>query len=330
MKYRKVKSMHDQFSELGLGCWAFSGEAVWDGYDEKASIAAIHEALELGINVFDVAPIYGFGHAETELGRALRGKSRDSVFIATKCGLVWDESFRSRNDLSAKSIFKEIDESLYRLQTDYIDLYQIHWPDPYTPIEESMEVLTRLQDQGKIRYIGASNFSVPQSLEAMKYGSLVSQQNLYNMIERNASSYHSIELTYRTEDEILPFCHQYGQAFLPYSPLLQGMLSGTFEQKGNFSGRDVRSNNPKLLGKHFNDYYELVEKLKRYCADSIGRPLNEVAINWLLYRSEVTSVICGVQNPEQVLANVKALEWTLTNEQYIGLNRIVEESGLFV
>ncbi|TVX96256.1 aldo/keto reductase [Cohnella terricola] len=324
MRYRQVASMDLKFSEVGLGCWAFSGDSVWDGYDKRSSIATIHEALDAGIQFFDVAPIYGFGQAERVLGEALAGRSRDSVVIASKCGLVWDDAKRDRIDLSGASIRDEIEASLCRLQTDYIDLYQMHWPDPLTPIEETMDMLVQLKEQGKIRYIGASNYSISLNEEANRYGPIASQQSLYNMIERNPSTYHAISLTYRTEAEILPYCKEHGQAFFPYSPLFQGLLSGRFEPEGNFSEQDVRNNNPKLRGDRFTQYYKLIESLTRYSAESIGRPMNEVAINWLLHRNEVTSVICGAQTPEQIRANAKASEWRLTDQQFAHLNDIVE------
>ncbi|RXZ83539.1 aldo/keto reductase [Paenibacillaceae bacterium] len=325
MNYRSVKSMDDKFSTLGLGCWAFSGEVVWDGYDEKQSIATIHEAQDMGINVFDVAPVYGFGLAEEIVGKSLRNRPRDKAFIASKCGLVWDNEFRIANNLSAQSIRSEVEDSLRRLQTDYIDLYQMHWPDPSTPVEASMEVLLELTEQGKIRHIGVSNFSVALSEEAMKYGPIAAQQSLYNMVERNASTYHETPLSYRTEAEILPLCARSGQAFLPYSPLFQGLLSGVFSPKGNFSENDIRNHNKKLAGDTFEQLYALVEQLKQYCKEGINRPLNEVAINWLLYRQEVTSVICGAQNAAQLRSNAKAMEWTLSKEHYEALNKIVEQ-----
>jgi len=321
MQYRQVPSMDISFSAVGLGCWAFSGESVWDGYSEEQSIATIRQAIDAGITFFDVAPIYGHGQAETVLGRALKGIDRGSVTIATKCGLVWDSQYRVKNDLSPASIRREIDDSLRRLQTEYIDLYQMHWPDPSTPVEETMEALLRLREEGKIRYIGASNFSMELSLAAMKVGPIASQQGLYNMLERNASFYHELELTYRTEDEILPFCREHGQAFFPYSPLFQGLLTEGFKP---FSERDIRNQNRKLKGDQLRRHLAVAEEVKRYCREVIGRSIHEVAINWLLHRREVTSVICGAQTPAHILANVRAVEWQLTDGQVQELNRIVE------
>jgi len=325
MRYRTASALEGvSFSEIGLGCWAFSGPSFWDGYEESSSISTIHRSLDLGVNFFDVAPVYGFGEAERVLGTALKGRDRSSYLVASKCGLVWDEAGKIANDLHPASIRQEAEASLRRLQMEYIDLYQIHWPDPSVPIEDSMDALLRLREEGKIRFIGVSNFSVALSEEAMKHGAVCSQQSLYNMLERNPSAYHDIVLSYRTEDEILPFCRKHGQAFFPYSPLFQGLLAGEFDRSMRFGERDVRRNNPKLQGSEYARRLSVVSSLKQYCADSIGKPLNEVAINWLLYRREVTSVICGAQNERQIEANARAAQWQLSEEQYRELNRIAQ------
>jgi aryl-alcohol dehydrogenase-like predicted oxidoreductase len=155
--------------------------------------------VDLGINLFDVAPVYGFGHAEEVLGKALKGR-RQKVLIASKCGLLWDGQRNITNNLTAKSILWEIDNSLRRLNTDHIDIYQLHWPDPNTPIEETIEALHSIKEAGKIRYIGVSNFSVELTKQAMEIDTIVSYQGLYNMLERNPESYHEIPLTYRTQE----------------------------------------------------------------------------------------------------------------------------------
>jgi aryl-alcohol dehydrogenase-like predicted oxidoreductase len=208
---------------------------------------------------------------------------------------------------------REIDESLRRLNTDYIDIYQMHWPDPATPIEETMEALYAIKDAGKIRYIGVSNFSVALTKQAMEGGTVVSHQGLYNMLERNADSYHNIPLTYKTEQEILPLCREYGLAFFPYTPLFQGLLTGTFTRQGNFNEHDIRMNNPKLSGEQFQTYFDMTEKVKGV-ARQIGKPLSQVAINWLLKHEAVTSVLCGAQTAQHVEENVGSVEWELTDD----------------
>jgi aryl-alcohol dehydrogenase-like predicted oxidoreductase len=322
MKRRKAASMKEEFSVIGFGCWAVSGAGVWNKSNDIDSIKAIQKALDLGVNFFDVAPVYGFGHAEEVLGKALKG-NRQKVLIASKCGLVWDSQYRIKNQLTAESIYKEIDDSLRRLNTDYIDIYQIHWPDPNTPIEETMEALINIKKAGKIRNIGVSNFPVELTKKAMEMDTIVSQQCLYNMLERNEKSYHSIPLEYRTEKEILPFCRENGQAFFPYSPLCQGLLTGTFKETDNFDEKDVRANNPKFKGEIFIAYLQTVEKLKEI-AKSIGKPLNQLAINWLVKNDVITSVICGAQNIEHVEENVASIEWELSDDTIREIDKLLD------
>lgn len=318
---KQVDALPFPLSAVGFGCWAAGGTIVWNGADDDETIRTLQRAVDLGITLFDVAPVYGFGHAETMLGRALKGR-RDRVIIASKCGLKWDDAGVIVNDLSAVRIRQEIDDSLRRLQTDYIDIYQMHWPDPATPIADSMAVLLELQRAGKIRHIGLSNFSAAQAAEARRYGAIVSHQGLYNLLERDPSHYHSIALAYRTEAEILPDCRAHGMAFFPYSPLFQGLLTDHFAPQGQFDRGDVRSANPKLNGEAFQRYYQIRLELARF-AQQIGRPLSQIAINWLIAQPAVTSVICGAQTVAQVEENAASASWSLTAEQLAEIERIV-------
>lgn len=312
MRFKRVGVIPDDISAVGFGCWATGGGDIWNDTTDQDSIKAIQMAIDLGVNFFDVAPVYGFGHAETVLGQALGGR-RLEVLIASKCGLVWDDSKNVTLNLSPESLFQEIDDSLRRLNTDYIDIYQMHWPDPDTPIEVTMGALEKIKDSGKIRHIGVSNFSLELTKAAAAVGEIASHQGLYNMLERNPTSYHNIPLSYRTEDEILPYCQENGIAFLPYSPLFQGLLTGKFKPSDNFDDQDVRSENPKLSGESFSTYFEIAEKLKGF-AREIGKPLTQVVINWLIEQDAVTSVICGAQNVDHVEENVGSVDWALTQE----------------
>lgn len=323
MKYRSTSRFPEQISVIGLGCWELSGSNVWQGSNDEDSIKVVHKALKAGINFFDVAPVYGFGHAEEILGRAIEGFPRDKILIATKCGLIWDEHKRIKRCLKPESVFQEIDQSLKRLKTDYVDLYQLHWPDPNTPIEETLDALTKLQKEGKIRYIGLSNFSRDIASKVLPY--ISSMQGLYNMFERNATSYHSIPLEYRSEKEILPFCERNGLAFFPYSPLMQGILTGKFLENEVFV--DVRSANPKLSGEEFKKYIGVVRKLMEISRE-IGKPLSQVSINWLLKHEAITSIIAGATNPSHIEENVKALDWEMDDEVYRYIEKIISESGL--
>jgi aryl-alcohol dehydrogenase-like predicted oxidoreductase len=319
MKTKTVAKIDEALSAVGVGCWAIGGD--WNNTTDQSSIEAVQRAIDLGINLFDVAPVYGFGHAEEVLGKALKG-SRQKVLIASKCGLVWDAQRNITNDLTAKNVRREIDDSLRRLNTDYIDIYQLHWPDPNTSIEETMEALHAIKEAGKIRYIGVSNFSVELTKQAMEFGTVVSYQGLYNMLERNPQSYHDIPLVYRAQEEILPFCQKYGLAFFPYSPLFQGLLAGKFKASGNFDDSDMRASNPNLKGERFQFYLEIVEKLKGF-AQEIGKPLSQIAINWLIKQDAVTSVICGVRNIHHVEGNVTSVEWELTDEMMTQIEEIL-------
>lgn len=320
MIYKKVAKIEEELSAVGMGCWNFGGD--WDTSDENNAISIIHSAIDAGINLFDVAPVYGYGISETILGKALKDGKRNQVLLCSKCGLRWNENRETRNDLTKASILEEIDDSLTRLQTDHIDLYQLHWPDPSTSLEETADALAEIQKAGKIRYIGLTNFSVKDAETLMSMIDIHSQQGLYNMLERNPESYHNIPLEYRTEKEIFPMVKKHGQAFLPYSPLFQGLLTGKFKEGQNFSQKDVRSANPKLAGENFHLYLGAANQLKAF-AQEIGRPMNEMALNWLRQHEEITSIIGGASKLSQLEGNVHSTTWDLTQEELNKINEII-------
>ncbi|MCP4167876.1 MAG: aldo/keto reductase [Chloroflexi bacterium] len=320
MQIKKVSRIDEPFSVVGFGCWASGGE--WNDTNDLDSMKAMQRAVDLGVNFFDVAPVYGLGHAEEVLGEALKGR-RQQVMIGSKCGLLWDDRGRISNNLTAESMHVEIDDSLRRFQTDYIDLYQLHWPDLDTPIEETISALEQIRHMGKIRYYGVSNFSLSLTFKAMELGHVASYQGLYNMLERNPDSYHSIPLDYRTEREILPLCEDYGLAFLPYSPLFQGLLADSFQASDNFDEHDIRSNNPKLRGELFQNYFEKRKRLDSF-AQQIGKPLHQVAINWLIAHPAVTSIICGAQTAEQVQQNIESVSWQLSEDMLTEIDTILQ------
>lgn len=319
MLYKKVKMIEEQISAIGIGCWGFGGD--WDTSDEKEAISIIHKAVDLGINFFDVAPVYGWGKSETILGKALKDGKRKNVLIASKAGLTWEKPGETQNNLSKKNLFREIDESLRRLQTDYIDIYQMHWPDPNTPLEETADALAELKKAGKIRYVGLSNFNQKDVEKMMEYVDVHCQQSLYNLLERNPSSYHNIPLDYRTEKEVLPNVRKYGQAFLPYSPMFQGLLAGKFIDGNLFSEHDIRRANPKLAGADAEKYMNAAREVKKF-AEEIGHPMNEVALNWLRQKPEVTSIIGGASSVGQIEKNIHCLTWELDDEMIERLNEI--------
>lgn len=322
MIYKKVGKIENEISAIGIGCWNMGGD--WDSSGEKKSIEIIHAAIDMGINFFDVAPVYGWGVSESILGKALKENGlREKVLIASKGGLLWNEQHQTRNNLSKESLLKEIDDTLRRLQTDHVDIYQMHWPDPNVPLEETAEALEIMKKDGKIRYVGLSNFAQADVEKMMEYISVDCQQGLYNMLERNPETYHGIPLDYRTEKEVLPNVKKYGQAFLPYSPLFQGLLAGKFLDGIDFSKKDIRNENPKLVGEKFKLYQEGARKLKAF-ADEIGHPMNEMALNWLRQKEEITSIIGGASSISQLEHNIHCLSWDLTEEERSGIDQILE------
>lgn len=320
MIYKRVKMIQEEISAIGVGCWGFGGD--WDTSERRKSIDIIHAAIDMGVNFFDVAPVYGWGVAETILGEALKDGKRNHVLIASKAGLTWEKKFETKNDLSKENLFREIDESLRRLQTDHIDIYQMHWPDPDMPLEETADALKELKKAGKIRYVGLSNFNQNDVEKMMTMTEVHCQQSLYNMLERNTDSYHSIPLDYRTESQVFPTVRKYGQAFLPYSPMFQGLLAGKFLDGHKFSEHDIRSANPKLAGPAFQTYMETAKQIKAF-ADEIGKPMNEVSVNWLRQKDEVTSIIGGASSVEQLEKNIHALTWELDEQMLSRLNEII-------
>ncbi|MDA5109774.1 aldo/keto reductase [Brevibacillus thermoruber] len=293
-------------SVIGFGAWA-AGKTRWGDVDERAIVEAIQTAYDLGVNFFDTAPFYGYGESERILGKTLK-PVRDKVIIATKFGIVWDDKGGFVMDVSRKNILREIDESLKNLGTDYIDLYQVHWPDHKTPIQETMETLNELVQSGKIRYIGVSNFSVEQMEEARKYAHVVSLQSQYNLLQRGV------------EQAEYPYVERVGMGFIPYSPLAQGLLTGKFTKETKIPEDDVRRQfNPLFKDGEFEANVEKAEKI-RTIADRYGKPMAQVAVNWLLAKPAVATVITGAKNKEQVIQNVAAAEWKLLPEDVAALD----------
>jgi len=289
-------------SKIGFGAWAIGGpwEFGWGRTDDKESIAAIQRALELGINWIDTAAVYGLGHSEEVVGRAVKEK-RERIFIATKCSQVWDEKGEAHTHLGAPSMRAEIEGSLRRLQTEYIDLYQIHWPDWNTPIEESWSQMVKFKEEGKVRYIGVSNFGVDLLERCMKIGHVQSLQPIYNMLERDI------------EAEILPFCKANGIGIAAYSPMQSGLLTGTFDVK-KLPKDDWRiTHSEKFREPKFSRGLKLVEKLRPIAA-KYGKSVGQLAVNWVLRNEAVTSAIVGARTPAQVEQNLGAVGWEIREE----------------
>ncbi len=306
MKYVRLNNAEDEISVITLGTWAIGG-SHWGPHDEENAVRAIEEALDNGINAIDTAPVYGDGHAEELVGKAIRGK-RDRVFIATKCGLnIYKRTYE--RDLSPGYIETDLNGSLKRLGTDRIDLYQCHWPDPKTPIEETMGALTRFQRQGKIRHIGVSNFSASELREAHRAAPVFSVQPHYSLLERSC------------EKDLLPLCVEKGINVLPYGSLGAGMLTGKYRECPRFAKSDARSFFYRFFKpKYWQGVRRLVDAVEDIAAQRGVRP-GAVALSWLLARPGVRSVIAGARSAAQVTVNIADVPVGLTEDDL----RVLEE-----
>ncbi len=323
-KYRRTGRTGDlEISAMGIGTWAFD-PVGWTGSSDDESVRVLREALDMGINLIDTAPVYGLGHCERIVGEAIEGYERESIFIATKCGLIWDEDGRVENNLSRENLLKEIDEILERLGTEYVDFLQVHWPNPAYDIKETFETLAEIKACGKVRYIGVSNYSLEDLKRAEEVCEITSFQGLYNMLEPNAGSYHNIGLGYRSEEEILPYTRERGIIFLPYSPLMQGILAGVgAENIDRLTEGDVRRANPSLREEK---YYRVAEAIEKIAMEE-GFTLLEVAINYLLDRG-ATSIISSMQSVKEVRANIVAANREIPPHLYERVEEIRKEYGL--
>src|SRR4030081_2069239 len=273
-------------SSVAIGTWAIGGW-MWGGTDEAESIATIRAAFEHGINVVDTAPVYGFGRYEEIVGRAVAESGlRSNVIIATKVGLQWEGGRGSRNASRAR-IIREVEDSLRRLRTDYIDIYQVHWPDPLITIEETADAMHTLFAQGKIRAIGVSNFSVVQMERFRRVAPLHVLQPPYNLFERGI------------ETDLLPYCQENKIATLGYGALCRGLLSGRMKASTAFDGDDLRRTDPKFLKPRFAQYLAAVGKLDRLAQQRFGKRVIHLAIRWMLDQG-ITTALWGARHPDQL------------------------------
>jgi methylglyoxal reductase len=301
MEYRALGASGLRVSAVGLGTWAIGGW-LWGGSDRRAAVAAVRAAVDAGVTLIDTAPVYGLGLAEEILGEALAGR-RDKVVLATKCGLVWharkgqhffdQQGSPVHRYLGPESVRYELEESLRRLDTDRIDLYQTHWPDDSTPAAETMAELERLKRQGKIRAIGVSNVS-PAELEAcLQAGEVSSIQEKYSMLDRDL------------EKQLLPLARARGVAALAYSPLALGLLSGRVKPGRHFGGDDLRHNHPRFTEENVRKANALLAEVAPVAAAHGATPAQAV-IAWTVAQPGITCALCGARNPEQARENAAA------------------------
>lgn len=305
-RLRRLESEHGRWAGGG---WEFS----WGPQDDADSIAAIHEGLDRGINWIDTAAVYGLGHSEEVVARALKGRN-DRPYVFTKCELVWDEKRVIRHSLKAESIRREVEASLRRLQLDVIDLYQIHWPDPDADIEEGWGEMRRLQEQGKVRYIGVSNFNASQMRRAQKIAPITSLQPKYSLLARDV------------EESTLPFAAKNNIGVIVYSPMYLGLLSGamTRERIGSFASDDWRKRDANFQEPLLSRNLRLA-CLLRDIGSRHGRTAGEVAIAWTLHNPAVTGAIVGVRSRSQVDGIIGAGDFQLSNDELAEIDNAFEQ-----
>ncbi len=299
-------------SKVCLGTWAIGGW-MWGGSEEEESIRTIHAALDRGVNFLDSAPVYGFGRSEEIVGKALMGYvKREDVIIATKVGLEWDDKGTVFRNSTRKRILNEVEDSLRRLQTDYIDLYQIHWPDPLTPIEETAQVMDELLKAGKIRAVGVSNYT-PEQMDAFRQvAPLHSVQSPYNLFER------------QIEADVLPYAKKHGIAVLAYGAICRGLLSGKMKADTPFQGDDLRQHDPKFREPRFAHYLGAVAELDDLAAKRHGRRVLELAIRWVLDQGAIA--LWGARHPGQLDPVAQVFGWSLTDQDLKDIDEIIRRN----
>lgn len=320
MEYVNLGTSNVKVTHIIFGAWAIGGW-MWGGADRKDAIKAIRKSLDLGISSIDTAPVYGFGLSEEIVGEAIKG-ARSDVQILTKYGLVWDRKIGGfyfstlSNDGKPVSIYKyagkesvihECEQSLRRLNTDYIDLYQIHWPAPSTPIAETMEAVGRLMKDGKIRAAGVCNYSVEEMKTAEISINLASNQIPYSMVRRDI------------ENDLVPWCIEHEKSILAYSPLQRGLLTGKFKPGHPFGPGDNRPDTPWFQEENMikiNDFLEELTSLAR----SKNATLAQLVLRWTMQMPGITAVLAGARNADQVKDNAGALNFTLSQEEMQEIN----------
>lgn len=308
----QIAGINKPVSRVGLGTWAIGGW-MWGGADDQASIATVRGAVEQGINLIDTAPVYGFGHSEEIVGRALEG-IRDQAVIATKAALQWnpDGSGGVCRNSTPERIRQEVEDSLRRLRTDHIDLYQIHWPDTLVPFEETADTLERLRKDGKILAIGVSNYSPEQMDRFATAAPLATVQPPYNLFER------------AIESDVLPYAKQKNLVVLAYGALCRGLLSGRMNSATVFDGDDLRKFDPKFQQPRFDLYLSAVKALEQFARDKHGKSVLALAIRWVLDMGP-TIALWGARRPDQLNGISDVFGWKLSPADLAEIDSILSK-----
>jgi len=328
MQYRQLGESDVKVSAVTMGCWAIGGR-WWGGTDDAKAIAAIHKAIDVGMTSFDSAPAYGFGHSESVIGQAIKGR-RDKVQLLTKYGLNWEvekgEYYFSAEDddgvnrrvyrhAGKDAVIRECEQSLERLGTDYIDVYQCHWRDPTTPVEETMEAMVRLIEAGKVRAAGVSNFTVEEMEACREVVPLASDQPPYSMVKRDI------------EADVLPYCRQNNIGVVVYSPMQLGLLSGRLTMDRKFPEGDMRADSAYFSPENRRRVIAFCDSLRPIAA-AHGATVAQLVINWTIRRPGITAALVGARNPAQAQENAAASELTLTEDETARIDTLVEELKL--
>lgn len=309
IEYTQLGNSGISVSKICLGTWAIGGW-MWGGSEEEESIRTIRAALDKGVTFLDTAPVYGFGRSEEIVGKAIKGHlKRENVIIATKVGLEWDDKGKVFRNSTRQRILKEVEDSLRRLQTDYIDLYHIHWPDPLTPIEESAQVMDELLKAGKIRAVGVSNYT-PEQMDAFrKVAPLHSVQSPYNLFER------------QIEADVLPYAKKHGIAVLAYGAICRGLLSGKMKADTKFQGDDLRQQDPKFREPRYSQYLHAIAELDDLAAKRHDRQILELAVRWVLDQGAIA--LWGARNPAQLEPLDQVYGWSLTDHDLKDIDEVI-------
>jgi aryl-alcohol dehydrogenase-like predicted oxidoreductase len=314
LEYINIDGTNLVSSRIALGTWAIGGW-MWGGTDEKESIRTIHAALDHGINLIDTAPVYGYGRSEEIVGEALRQRGRrENIILATKVGLDWANGKVERNS-TRQRILQEFEDSLRRLQTDYIDIYQVHWPDPLASIEETAATFRELYEQGKIRAIGVSNYSSNEMARFQSVAPLHTIQPPYNLFEREI------------ERDVLPYAVSRSITMLTYGALCRGLLSGAMRIDRQFAKDDMRkTTDPKFQQPHFSEYLNAASKLDEFARENYGKRVIHLAVRWLLDQPGVGVALWGARHPEQLAPIREVIGWSLGKSDFAAIDAILREN----
>jgi aryl-alcohol dehydrogenase-like predicted oxidoreductase len=308
----KLHNIDKQASRIGLGTWAIGGW-MWGGTDERESVQAIHYAFDKGINLIDTAPVYGFGRSEEIVGKAIKEYGRrEDIILTTKVGLEWNNNKISRNS-SRRRIEKELDDSLQRLQTDYLDVYMIHWPDEAVPFQETASVLNELMNKGKIRSIAVSNFDISQMQEFRAHAPLHVLEPPYNMFERDI------------EKDIMPYCKTHNIRTFTYGALCRGLLSGKMTPDREFTGDDLRKVDPKFKKGRLEKYLKAVRALDRFAQENFSKQVIHLAVRWLLDKGADVA-LWGARRPDQLDVIDEVTNWQLNETDINAIDKLLDES----